>query len=164
MTASGDQFAQYRDTDRGPAASLLGHRLVSIDPETGSVEVAFEATADLFNPMGVMQGGLIMAMLEMALIDAATMSHTGPNSGLHFGGKFGGKVGGGLVGGLVTLLNVHCHFLAAVGPGPLRCHARLRHGGRSTAFLEAELFAPPGTLAATATAVADFAPPGAKVS
>ena len=164
MNIPDDLFARQRDMDRGPAAALLGHRLVSVDPDNGEVEVAFQAAANLFNPMGVMQGGLIMAMLEMALTDAAAI--------LSRGGDFSGNQSGETAAPAVTLLDVHCHFLAAVGPGPLRCRARLRHGGRSTAFVEAELFAPSGTpasaptgtLAATASAVADFAPPGAKVS
>jgi len=42
-----------------PAAALLGWELVSVDPEAGTIEVAFTATEQFLNPIGVIQGGLL---------------------------------------------------------------------------------------------------------
>jgi acyl-coenzyme A thioesterase PaaI-like protein len=47
-----------------PAAVLLGWELVSIDPDAGTIEVAFTATAQFLNPAGVIQGGFLAAMLD----------------------------------------------------------------------------------------------------
>jgi len=44
-----------------PAAVLLGWELVSVDPEAGTIEVAFTATAQFLNPAGVIQGGFLAA-------------------------------------------------------------------------------------------------------
>ncbi len=42
-----------------PAADLLGWELVPVDPEAGTIEVAFTATEQFLNPVGVIQGGLL---------------------------------------------------------------------------------------------------------
>ena len=47
--------------DPRPAAQLLGFRLVEIDPEAGTIEVAFTATEQFFNPAGTVQGGFLRA-------------------------------------------------------------------------------------------------------
>src|SRR6202046_4167695 len=47
-----------------PSAVLLGWELVSIDPDAGTIEVAFAATAQFLNPVGVVQGGFVAAMLD----------------------------------------------------------------------------------------------------
>src|ERR1700733_7561223 len=47
-----------------PSAVLLGWELVSIDPDAGTIEVAFAATDQFLNPAGVIQGGFVAAMLD----------------------------------------------------------------------------------------------------
>jgi uncharacterized protein (TIGR00369 family) len=47
-----------------PAARVLGWELVSIDPGAGTIEVAFTATGQFLNPVGVIQGGFLAAMLD----------------------------------------------------------------------------------------------------
>ena len=47
-----------------PSAALLGWELVAVDPEAGTIEVAFTATEQFLNPIGVIQGGLLAAMLD----------------------------------------------------------------------------------------------------
>jgi acyl-coenzyme A thioesterase PaaI-like protein len=44
-----------------PAAVLLGWELVSVDPGAGTIEVAFTAGEQFLNPVGVIQGGQIVA-------------------------------------------------------------------------------------------------------
>ncbi len=46
-----------------PAAILLGWKLVAVDPEAGTIEVAFTASEQFLNPAGVIQGGFLAAML-----------------------------------------------------------------------------------------------------
>ena len=47
-----------------PAAVLLGWELVAVDPEEGTIEVAFTATEQFTNPAGHIQGGFLAAMLD----------------------------------------------------------------------------------------------------
>jgi acyl-coenzyme A thioesterase PaaI-like protein len=42
-----------------PAAKLLGFELVRVDPQAGTIEVAFTASERFLNPAGVIQGGLL---------------------------------------------------------------------------------------------------------
>ena len=140
-------FARLQQRDRGPAAELLGHRLVALDRAGGRVEVEFQAREHLFNPMGVMQGGLTMAMLEQALTDAAVGLSEGTAAASIDPAQ------------TVILLEVHCNFLTAVGPGLVCCHGTLVRQGRSTAFVEAKLFNATGELSATASAVATLETP-----
>jgi acyl-coenzyme A thioesterase PaaI-like protein len=53
--------------DPPAAAVLLGWRLVSVDPEAETIEVAFTATERFLNPAGDVQGGFLAAMLDDTL-------------------------------------------------------------------------------------------------
>jgi hypothetical protein len=46
---------------------LLGWELVAVDPEEGTIEVAFTATEQFTNPAGHIQGGFLAAMLDDTL-------------------------------------------------------------------------------------------------
>jgi acyl-coenzyme A thioesterase PaaI-like protein len=50
-----------------PAAILLGWELIAVDPEAGTIEVAFTASEQFLNPAGVIQGGFLAAMLDDTL-------------------------------------------------------------------------------------------------
>src|SRR5580700_1813127 len=50
-----------------PAAALLGWELISIDPDAGTIEVAYRADERFLNPVGVIQGGFLTAMLDEAM-------------------------------------------------------------------------------------------------
>src|SRR5258707_563973 len=50
-----------------PAATLLGWELLAIDPEAGTIEVAFTAREQFLNPVGAIQGGFLAAMLDDTL-------------------------------------------------------------------------------------------------
>ena len=50
-----------------PAAELLGWELIEIDPEAGTIEVAFDADERFLNPVGQVQGGFLAAMLDDTL-------------------------------------------------------------------------------------------------
>jgi hypothetical protein len=50
-----------------PAATTLGWELLHVDPGQGTIEVAFTAGESFTNPMGVVQGGFLAAMLDDTL-------------------------------------------------------------------------------------------------
>ncbi len=54
-----------------PCAVLLGWKLVDIDPDAGTVEIAFTATEQFLNPFGTIQGGFLTAMLDDTMGPAA---------------------------------------------------------------------------------------------
>ena len=80
-----------------PSAALLGWELVSVDPEAGTIEVAFTATERFLNPIGVVQGGLLAAMLDDTL-GPALVATLGP-------GQF------------APTTNLHVQFLRQARPG-----------------------------------------------
>ena len=47
-----------------PAADLLGWKFLHFDKETGAPMVQFEAKAEFRNPAGMVQGGVLAAMLD----------------------------------------------------------------------------------------------------
>ena len=120
---------------RGEAARLLGHRLLSVEEAPlPRVEAEFTATGDFCNPLGVIQGGILMAMLDQALIDACTVATRLERAAM--------------------TLEMQCNFLRPAFPGRLTCSATVLQAGRTTAFAEARLSDPEGRLLATASAVA----------
>jgi uncharacterized protein (TIGR00369 family) len=70
-----------------PAAVLLGWELVAVDPEAGTIEMAFEATEQFLNPFGRVQGGLLAAMLDdtlgPALVATLGPGESAPTTDLH---------------------------------------------------------------------------------
>src|SRR5258706_1854178 len=55
-----------------PAAALLGFELLAIDPSQGTIQVRFTARPEFTNPIGVVQGGFLAAMLDDTLGPALT--------------------------------------------------------------------------------------------
>jgi uncharacterized protein (TIGR00369 family) len=120
--------------DPPPAAALLGWKLVSIDPEAGTIEVAFTATDQFLNPAGDVQGGILAAMLDDTLGPAlvATLGE----------------------GEWAPTLDLQVQFLTSARPGELRGHGRVVRRGRDVAFMAGELRDPRDVVVATATATA----------
>jgi uncharacterized protein (TIGR00369 family) len=120
--------------DPPPAAQLLGFRLIEIDPEAGTIEVAFTATEQFLNPAGVVQGGFLAAMLDDTLGPAlvATLGD----------------------GEWAPTTDLHVQFLNPAQPGELRGHGRIVRRGKDVAFMAGELRDGDGELIASATATA----------
>ena len=116
-----------------PAAVLLGWRLVDIDPDIGTIEVAFTATEDFLNPAGDVQGGLLAAMLDDTM-GPALVATLPP-------------------GEWAPTIDLQVQFLAPAKPGELRARGRVVRRGRDVAFLAGEL-RDADRLLATATASA----------
>jgi uncharacterized protein (TIGR00369 family) len=117
-----------------PAAELLGWKLISIDPDAGTIEVGFTATDQFLNPAGQVQGGFLAAMLDDTLGPAlvATLGE----------------------GRWAPTLELNVQFLAPASPGELRGSGHVVRRGKDVAFLAGELRNEGGDLVATATATA----------
>jgi len=120
--------------DPPPAAELLGWKLVEIDPDEGTIEVAFTAKEQFLNPAGTVQGGFLAAMLDDTLGPALVQT-----------------LGDGE---WAPTTDLHVQFLKPAEPGELRGTARIVRRGRDVAFLAGELRDAEGDLVATATATA----------
>src|SRR5260370_34368867 len=97
-----------------PAAALLGWELGSVDPEAGTIEVAFTATEQFLNPIGVIQGGLLAAMLDDTL-GPALVATLGP-------------------GPFAPTTDLHVQFLRPARPARLAGRGRVGRRGRGTPF------------------------------
>src|SRR6201995_4144927 len=117
-----------------PSAVLLGWELLSIDPDAGTIEVAFAATDQFLNPAGVIQGGFVAAMLDDSL-GPALVATLGP-------GQF------------APTTDLHVQFLRPAHPGRLTGRGRVVRRGQEVAFLAGELLDGSGQVVATAVATA----------
>ena len=124
-----------------PSAVLLGWELVSIDPDAGTIEVAFTASDQFLNPIGVIQGGFLAAMLDDTM-GPALVATLGP-------GQF------------APTADLQVQFLRPARPGRLTGRGRIVRRGKDIAFLAGELSDEFGQVVATATATAQIrdAPP-----
>src|SRR5580700_9566945 len=102
-----------------PAAELLGWELVSIDPDAGTIEVAFRASDRFLNPIGSIQGGFLSAMLDDTL-GPALVATLDP-------GQF------------APTTDLHVQFLRPATPGRLIGRGRVVRRGNRVAFLAGEL-------------------------
>jgi uncharacterized protein (TIGR00369 family) len=117
-----------------PAALLLGWELVDVDPDAGTIEVAFAATEQFLNPVGDIQGGLLAAMLDDTL-GPALVATLNENE-------------------WAPTIELHVHYLRAARPGRLTGTGRVVRRGRDVAFLAGELRDAADRVIATATASA----------
>jgi len=122
--------------DPPPAAGVLGWKLLAVDPDAGTIEVEFAATQQFLNPVGVVQGGFLAAMLDDTLGPAlvATLSP----------GQF------------APTTDLHVQFLRAAKPGRLVGRGRIVRRGSNIGFMTGELVDESGEMVATATATAQI--------
>jgi uncharacterized protein (TIGR00369 family) len=117
-----------------PAASTLGWRLVSVDPERGQITVSFDVSPSFTDPMGNVQGGFLAAMLDDTLGPALVVT-LAPDE-------------------FAPTIELKVNFLRPAQPGALTGSGRVVHRGGSIAFLAGELSDDAGAVVATATAAA----------
>lgn len=119
---------------RPPCAELLGWQVVDARPAEGWIRIRFEARPEFRNPAGVIQGGLLTAMLDDTM-GPAVFAMTD--------------------GALFTVsLDINVTFVAPARVGPILGEGRVIQLGRTVAFLEAQLFDEAGGLIARATSTA----------
>jgi uncharacterized protein (TIGR00369 family) len=117
--------------DAPPSAKLLGWRLISLDTAAREIELGFEGKPEFLNPMGIVQGGFLGAMLD----DTMGPLMVAITDGRMFG----------------TTIDLHVHFLRPVRAGAITTKARITQLGKQIAFAEAQLFDSEGRLSARAT-------------
>jgi uncharacterized protein (TIGR00369 family) len=119
-----------------PAAKTLGFQLLSVDPEAGTIEVAFTAKDSFLNPVGVIQGGFLAAMLDDTL-GPALVATLGPDQ-------------------FAPTVDLHIQYLRPAKPGRLVGRGRVLKKGKDIAFMSGELVDEGGEVVATAVATASI--------
>ena len=128
-----DILQRFLRTKNQPTGSqTLGYRMLSVSQATMTVEVQFEAKAELHaNPMRQVQGGYLCAMLDevmsVACMVASKMTHVAPT------------------------VEMKTSFLRPAAFGKLRGVGRVIKWGRTVAFTEGELYDDQGRLLAKAS-------------
>lgn len=129
-------LARFQRSKNQPTGSqTLGFRIVAVSQADKSVEVEFEAKAELLlNPMKQVQGGYLCAMLDecmsVACMVASGMTHVAPTA------------------------EMKTTFFRPALPGKLKGIGRVAKWGRTIAFTEGELYDGDGRLLAKATGTA----------
>jgi len=124
-----------RSKNQPTGSQTLGFRMVAVSQAEKSVEVAFDAKAELLlNPMKQIQGGYLCAMLDEAMsvacMVASGMTHVAPTA------------------------EMKTTFFRPAMPGAIKGIGRVVKWGRTIAFTEGELYDADGRLLAKATGTA----------
>jgi uncharacterized protein (TIGR00369 family) len=128
-----EMLARFNNSKkRPPCSDAVGMRLVHVDQAKLTARYEFEGKPEFANPTGAIQGGFIAAMLDEAMsataIIASNVTMNAPT------------------------LEMKISFLRPLFVGKATAEARILKWGRSTCFIEAELFNPAGELVAKASA------------
>jgi uncharacterized protein (TIGR00369 family) len=128
-----EMLARFQNSKKRPRCSeTLGMQLTGVDQSNMVSRFSFEARPEFANPSGAIQGGFIAAMLDEAMGTAAIIASN------------------------VTMnaptLEMKISFLRPLFAGPATAEAKILKWGKSTCFIEAELFDPDGRLVAKASA------------
>lgn len=116
------------------ASALLGLRPLEIDPERGFARIGYTARPEFCNPLGVIQGGFLSAMVDEAMAIACVASADFEI--------------------FVPTLELKVSFLRSGYPGSMVAEGQVVRLGRSIAFLEGCLYDEGGELIVTASATA----------
>jgi uncharacterized protein (TIGR00369 family) len=115
-----------------PCAKLLGWGLLDVRPEDGWIRVGFDGKPAFCNPAGVIQGGLLSAMLDDTMgpaVFAMTQGRLYP-----------------------ATISMTVNFIAPAKPGPIIGEAIVRQLGKTIALIEGHLLARDNTLLVTSSA------------
>jgi uncharacterized protein (TIGR00369 family) len=114
-----------------PSSRLLGWHVLDARPKEGWIRIGFDGKRDFCNPAGLVQGGILSAMLDDTMGPAVfTMTD--------------GKL-------YTATITMTVNFLAPAKPGPITGEAKVTQLGKTVAFVEGRLMAEDGTVLATAT-------------
>jgi uncharacterized protein (TIGR00369 family) len=124
-----------RTKNQPTGSQTLGFRMVAVSQAEKSVEVEFDARAELLlNPMKQIQGGYLCAMLDecmsVACMVASGMTHVAPTA------------------------EMKTTFVRPGAPGKIKGVGRVVRWGSRVAFTEGELTDPDGRVLARATGTA----------
>lgn len=128
-----ERFLRTKNQPTG--SQTLGFRMVAVSQAERSVEVEFDAKAELLlNPMKQIQGGYLCAMLDEAM-SVACMVASGMTA-------------------VAPTLEMKTSFFRPGQPGKIKGVGKVVKWGRQVAFTEGELYDPDGRLLAKATGTA----------
>lgn len=127
-------IALFKGMPIPPAAALLGARFLEVDVKSGRVVIEFEAKPEFLNPAGVVQGGMLAAMLDDTM---------GPAGAIASRGEF-----------FTSTIDMNVSFLAPAKVGKLIGRGEVVQMGNSIAFLAATLEDGEGKIIARATSSA----------
>jgi uncharacterized protein (TIGR00369 family) len=113
-----------------PVLGLLGWNGAQAEP--GHVRAGFQGQETFYNPVGLVQGGILAAMLD-GVMGAAAVSLLAADES-------------------ITTLEMKINYMRSVQAVPLVGDGRVVHQGGSVIFMEGSLTAEDGSLVATATA------------
>lgn len=137
-------LARFQESvNQPPGSATLGFRMLRVEQARLEVEAAFQGRREFCNPMGMIQGGFLTAMLDDAMSVA-------------------GLVASGMTHVMPTL-EMKASFLRPARPGQLFAVGRVLKWGRTIAFTEGELYDAERRLLVKASATAmptPFKPPG----
>lgn len=130
-----DMLARFRNSKKRPRCSdTLGMELLAVDQDAMTIRMGFDVSDAFSNPTGAIQGGFLTAMLDEAMstccIIASNVTMTAPT------------------------LELKTSYLRPLFPGRAEAIARILKFGKSTAFMESELYDADGKLVAKASATA----------
>jgi uncharacterized protein (TIGR00369 family) len=121
-----------------PVTKWLGMKIVSHDPETLTMRIAFDPRPEAANIAGNVQGGIVVAMLDNAM---------GYNSFYSLG-----------MANQQASIDIHTHFFNPVPMGRVEVEAKVVKTGRSVVFVEGWLYDMDGRLAARAVSTTKIRP------
>ena len=120
------------------AAATLGLEVVEVDPDAGTIDLAFHPGEAFTNPTGNVLGAFVAAMLYDT-VGPALLATIEPDQ-------------------FQSTLEHHVSFLRPVRPGRVTAHGRIIHRVGDTVFLEASLTNADGEVSAISTATAQVIP------
>lgn len=123
-----ERFARMRTS---PVSRLLGFHVTGWDADRQTLTATFHATTEMVNAIGTVQGGLVSAMLDLAMSAAAFAA-----SDFRLG---------------VPTLEMKTSYLAPGRPGILTAEGSVLRMGKSVMFLEGRIRDAAGVLLATAS-------------
>lgn len=125
-----DWIRQLYETS--PIANLLGANPTACDPVGGRLTMEFEARPEFCNLLGTVQGGMLTAMLDLAMSFSALCTMGGP-------------------GFVVPTIDMHVHFLAPARPGKIVGEGEVVRKGRTITFMKGRLLDAQGKVLTTGT-------------
>ena len=121
-----------------PCSDTLGVVVEELDKENGRVSASFDAKPEFCNPHGTIQGGFLSAMLDEICALAAVAKLDGV--------------------GLIATLESSTRYLSPAYPGKIKGTAEVLKLGKSTAFVEGQLYAADGKLLAKMSTTSKVVP------
>lgn len=127
-----EMLARFQSSKkRPPCSETLDMRLESVEQATQTITMSFDAAKAFTNPMGSVQGGFVAAMLDEAIATC------------------------GIIASNVTMamptLEMKVSYLRPLFPGRALAKAWVLRFGKTTVFIEAELYGEDGKLVAKAS-------------